>query len=132
MRVLDAPIFFPIIFGLFALLMVAGLIDMWLKQTRVEVSAGRLALNRRLLGAGKTRFFNAGEVAAIKAEKGMQSGSKLFYRVVLHTRWDKKHTLASQIRDQRLARRIASDLQEALGDGAAGPGFEPPLAEPAA
>ncbi|MGD8328681.1 MAG: DUF3592 domain-containing protein [Acidobacteriota bacterium] len=131
MRVLDAPIFFPIIFGLFALLMVAGLIDMWLKQTRVEVSEGRLALNRRFLGAGKTRFFNAGEVAAIKAEKGMQSGSKLFYQVVLHTRWDKKHTLASQIRDQRLAKRIARDLQEALGRGAGEPGFEPPLVEPA-
>lgn len=44
----------------------------------------------------------------------MQSGNKLFYRLVLHDRGGKKHTFASQIRDQRLARRIVRDLEEAL------------------
>lgn len=115
MLTLDAPILFPIVFGLFALLMLAGLLEMWLKQTRIEVAAGRLAFNGRYLGPGRTRFFDAGEVAAVKVGQGMQSGSKLFYQVVLHTRGDKQQVLASQIRDKHLAQRIADDLQEALG-----------------
>lgn len=112
---LGAPIFFPIVFGLFALLMLAGMVEMWLKQTRVEVTNGRLALHRRLLGPGRTRFFTADEVAGINTKRGMQAGSKLYYQLELHTQGGKKHTLASQINDQRLARRIARDLEAALG-----------------
>lgn len=112
---LDAPIIFPIIFGLFALLMVAGLFEMWLKQTRVEVASGRLAFNSRYLGPGRTRFFQGAEIAAVKVAKGMQSGSRLYYQVVLHTRDDKKHRLAAMIGDKGAARRIVADLQEALG-----------------
>lgn len=109
-----APIFFPVVFGLFALLMIAGIIDLWLKQTRVEIAGGRLAFNRRLLGSGKTLVFSVGEIAAIKATRGMQSGNKLYYRIELRTRAGKKHTLASQIREQRLAKRLIKDLESAL------------------
>jgi len=114
MQNVGAPILFPIVFGLFALLMFWGLIDLWFKQTRVEVTAGRLAYNRRYIGAGKTLVFGTAEVARIRAKRGMQSGSKLFYRIVLETSAGKEHTLASQIRDQRLANRIVSDLEETL------------------
>ena len=38
--------------------------------------------------------------------------------VELRTRAGKKHTLASQIRDQRLAKRIARDLETVLGAAA--------------
>jgi hypothetical protein len=112
---LDAPIFFPIIFGLFALLMVAGLSEMCLKQTRVEVANGRLAFNSRYLGPGRTRFFGPAEIAAVKVAKGMQANTRLYYRVVLHTRDDQEHRLAAMIGDKGTARRIVADLQEALG-----------------
>ncbi len=114
MMELGAPIFFPIVFGLFALLMIAGIIDLWLRQTRLEIADGRLAFNRRLLGPGKTLVFAAGDIAAIKATRGMQSGNQLYYRIELRTRAGKKHTLASQIREQRLAKRLIDDLEAAL------------------
>ncbi len=114
MMELGAPIFFPIVFGLFALLMIAGSIDLWLRQTRLEIANGRLAFNRRLLGSGKTLVFLAGDVATIKATRGMQSGNQLYYRIELRTRAGKKHTLASQIREQRLAKRLIDDLEAAL------------------
>lgn len=117
---LGAPILFPIVFGLFALLMIVAMIDMWLKQTRVEVAAGRLAFNRRLLGSGKTLTFSAGEIAEIKATRGMQSGNKLYYRIELHTRAGKKHILASRITDQRLAKRLIADIEEVLEVSAGG------------
>ncbi len=114
MITLGAPIFFPIVFGLFALLMLFGLVDLWLKQTRVQVEGGRLAFNRRLLGSGKTLIFSAGEIAAIKLKRGMQSGSKLYYQIQLRTQDGKTHTLASQITDQRLAKRLIEDLESAM------------------
>jgi hypothetical protein len=123
MRAVGAPIFFPIVFGLFALLLLAGLIDLWLKQTRIEVANGRLAFNRRFLGRGKTRIFEGDDIRSIKSERGMQSGNKLFYRLRLHTRDGKTHTLASLIRDQRLAKRIVDDLEEALREGDGGGSF---------
>jgi len=112
---LGAPILFPIVFGFFALLMFAAMVDLWLKQTRVQVANGRLAFNRRLLGAGKTLLFSAAEIAKIKTSRGMQSGNKLFYRIELRTRTGKKHTLASMITNQRLAKRLIRDLEAALG-----------------
>jgi hypothetical protein len=111
---LGAPIFFPIVFGLSALLMLAGVVDLWLKQTRVQVDGGRLALNRRLLGSGKTLIFSAGDIAALRLSRGMQSGNKLYYRIQLRTRAGKTHTLASQITDQRLAKRLIEDLETAM------------------
>lgn len=111
---LGAPIFFPIVFGLFALLLLLALIDMWLRQTRVQAGAGRLAFNRRLLGSGKTLIFTAGDIAKIKVKRGMQAGNKLYYQIELRTREGKKHTLASQITDQRLAKRLIKDLESAM------------------
>lgn len=111
---LDAPLVFPIVFGIFALLLLAGLVELWLKQTRVEVANGRLAFNQRLVGPGKTRMFAADEISRIAVKSGMQSGDHLFYQLVLHDRQGKKHALGSRIRGQRLARRIVDDLQEAL------------------
>lgn len=111
---LGAPILFPIVFGLFDLLMIVAVLDMWLKQTRIEVTDGRLAFNRRLLGSGKTLTFSANEIAELKATRGMQSGNKLYYRIELRTPAGKKHTLASQISDRRLAMRLIKDLESAL------------------
>lgn len=112
---LDAPILFPLVFGLFSLLMIAGLIDMWLKQTRVQAEAGRIVFNRRLIGSGKTLIFPAEDIATIKLKRGMQAGSKLYYQIVLSTRGGKKHTLTSRITDQRLAKRLIKDLESAMG-----------------
>ena len=111
---LGAPIFFPVVFGLFALLMLVGMVDLWLKQTRVQAEGGRLAFNRRLLGSGKTLIFSAGDIAKLEVERGMQSGNRLYYRIELYTRAGKRHTLASQITDQRLAKRMIDDLESAL------------------
>jgi hypothetical protein len=111
---LDAPILFPVVFGLFALLLIAGLIDMWLKQTRMQAEPGCVSFNRRLIGPGKTLIFTAGEIATIKLKRGMQAGSKLYYQIELCTKEGKKHILASRITDQRLAGRLIKDMESAM------------------
>ena len=109
-----AMVFFPIMFGLFAVLFIWSLFEMWLKETRVEIGSGSLTFTKRLIGAGKKLTFTAADVGSIKAKRGMQAGNKLYYQIILETRDGKKHTLAGQIGDQRLAKALIKDFEEAL------------------
>ena len=115
MMALDAPVFFPIVFGLFAALLLFALVDMWLTETRVEIGSGMLRFTKRMLASGKRLDFRSDEVASIKPKRGMQAGNKLYYRIELTTRAGKSHVLASQIGDQRLARRLIEDFEAGHG-----------------
>lgn len=109
-----APIFFPIVFGLFAMLFVVSLFEMLFKETRVEIDDGTLTFTKRLLSSGKRVAFLPEDVVSIKAKRGTQAGNKLYYRIVLKSRDGKKHTLATQLSDQRLAKRLIKDFEEEL------------------
>ncbi len=109
-----APIFFPIMFGLFALLFVYFVFDLWLTETRVEIGGGNLTFTKRMVTAGKTLTFRATDIADIKTKRGMQAGNRLYYQIILKTRAGKEHTLASQIGNQRLAKLLIKDFAAAL------------------
>ncbi len=109
-----APIFFSIMFGLFALLLIVAAFQMWLTETRVEIGGGNLTFTKRMVTAGKTRTFSAADVASIKAKRGMQAGNRLYYQIVLKTRAGKEHTLASQIGNQRLAKLLIKEFEAGL------------------
>ena len=110
----DLPILFPIMFGLFDLFFVLALLDMLFTERRVEVEVGTLTFTKRMFAGGKLRTFRSEEIASIKPSRGMQSGSKLYYRIELKTREGKSHILASMLDNQRLARRIIRDFEAAL------------------
>ena len=110
----DLPILFPIMFGLFDLFFVLALLDMLFTERRVEVEVGTLTFTKRMFAGGKRRTFRSEEIASIKPSRGMQSGSKLYYRIELKTREGKSHILASMLDNQRLARRIIHDFEAAL------------------
>jgi hypothetical protein len=81
-----APLLFPIVFGLVAVLLIVGCINLWLKSTRVTVNAtGITAVNRWLLFS-RTRRFDAGDIARFDTKAGMTSGSQVFYDLKLITR----------------------------------------------
>ena len=109
----DVPIFFPIVFGLFAIFMVYASLDMWLTVSAVEIADGTLTLTKGMLFA-KRRIFRRDEVASIEPSRGMQSGNKLYYRIELKTKEGKRHILASRLDDQRLAKRLIKDFEAAL------------------
>ena len=86
MIVKKAPLMFPIVFGLFDVFILFGVVGAWFKSSRVTVdSAGVTAVNRWLL-FGRTRQFVADEVAEIITQPGMQSGSKVYWAIKLVTR----------------------------------------------
>ena len=110
----DLPILFPIMFGLFDLFFVLALLDILFTERRVEVGEGALTLTKRMFAGGKRKTFQSEEIASIKPSRGMQSGSKLYYRIELKTREGKSHILASMLDNQRLANRIIRDFEAAL------------------
>jgi hypothetical protein len=86
MIVKHAPILFPIVFGLFDLFILFGVLNAWFKSSRVTVGRdGVTAMNRWLLFS-RTRRFAAADIAEIITQPGMQSGSKIYWAIKLVTR----------------------------------------------
>lgn len=107
---LDAPLFFPIIWGLFSLLLLFGTLDLWFERRSVEVHPDHLAMSGGIFGLGKTIEVPRSAIQEITPVRGMQSGNKLFYRIQIRTRDDKKHIAATKLDNLSLARHIVDLL----------------------
>jgi hypothetical protein len=107
---LDAPIFFPIIWGLFSVLIFLGTLDLWFERRTVETHSDRLVLIGGMLGLKRTREIQRPEIREISPIRGMQSGNKLFYRIQITTQDDKKHTAATKLDNLSLAREVIARL----------------------
>jgi hypothetical protein len=107
---LDAPIFFPIIWGLFSILIFLGTLDLWFERRMVETHSDRLVLIGGMLGLKRVREIQRTEIREISPIRGMQSGNKLFYRIQITTQDDKKHTAATKLDNLSLAREVIARL----------------------
>jgi len=103
---LDAPIFFPIIWGFFSLLILLGTLDLWFEHRTIEVHPEHLVLTGGILGLGKTHEIQRSAIRGIKPIRGMQAGNKLFYRIQITTVDDKKHIAATKLDSLSLARHV--------------------------
>lgn len=109
-----APLFFPIVFGAFGLILLAGVLRLWLGVTRVEVERGRVSVTSGLLGGGRTRVIAASDVADVTVAIGMQAGSTPYYDVRIVRTNRRKVTAAPAVRDKREAEWLAHLIREAL------------------
>ena len=103
---LDAPILFPIIFGLFGLLIFLGVVTLWLEKRSIEIRRDELVLRGGMLGFQRTRAIPRDLVTEIRHVRGMQSGKKLYYQIKVETRDGKKHLAANRISSLSLAHQI--------------------------
>ena len=110
----QAPIFFPVVFGLFDVLLVYGLLQSALGSSRIEVSNGKIVLSRRLVGIGTTREIPHSDVAQILAATTTQSTPPSF-SLRLQTKSGQKITMADSIDDREEARWIAAQLEKLVG-----------------
>jgi hypothetical protein len=109
------PLIFPIVAGLFGVLMVIGSLDLWLRVTRVRVDGSGIAIASGYLTAGEERVIPAAEIGEVKARVGMQSGMTPYYDIVV-VRSNGRRVLAGRsVRDKREAEWLASTLKQALG-----------------
>jgi hypothetical protein len=113
-----APIFFPIAFGLFGVLLLYGCFNAWFKSSRVTIDSTVVRLTNRWLIFSRTRQFPAGDVSRFATKTGMQSGSQVFTDIKLIPRGSDEKFAASKENSQEpqnVNQLIAARFREAAG-----------------
>ncbi len=114
MVVLGAPLVFPIVFGLFAALLIWGVLDQWLGVSRVTTGDGAVRVASGLITAGRERLVATPDVAEVVTRIGMQAGGTPYYDVIVVQRNGKKVVAGRGIRDKREAEWVAGLIREGV------------------
>ena len=115
MRQLEAPILFPIVFGLFGLLILLIVLDLWFYRSVVDVSPDGITVRAGLMGTGREQRIDVGDLDQIKPKSGMQSGNRIYYQIVAHHGLAKKTTLAKYLPGKMQAENVIREIEKALG-----------------
>lgn len=78
-----APLLFPIVFGLFALVLLWGCFNAWFRSTRLTIDSTAVSLTTRYLFFGKTRRFLPADIDRFERRAGMTSGNKVYSDIKL-------------------------------------------------
>jgi hypothetical protein len=111
---LHAPLLFPIVFGLFWILLVIGTLQQCLGVSRVIAQPGSLIIAQGYLSAGGERTIPAPQIADIKLRIGMQAGLRPYYDVMVVKTNGKQVAAGRWVRDKREAEWLAATLKSAL------------------
>jgi hypothetical protein len=112
---LKAPIVFPIVTGVFGILIAIFALDLWLKVSRVTVDSGTLTIATGYLEPGRERKLTAAEVSDVVTAIGMQAGKTVYYDVLIRRKDGKKTTAGRSVRDKREAEWLAATIKKSLG-----------------
>jgi len=110
----QAPVFFPVVFSLFEVPLVYGLLQTALGSSRIEAGNGKIVLSRRLAGMGTAREIPYSDVAQILAATTAQNTPPSF-SLRLQTNSGQKITLADSIANRQEARWVAAQLEKLAG-----------------
>ena len=109
-----APLVFPIVTGIFGLLILIGVLDLWLQVSRVTADAGTLTWATGYLSPGRERTLHGSEIADVIASIGMQAGTTVYYDVAVVRKNGKKIKLGHSVRDKREAEWLAGTIKGAM------------------
>jgi hypothetical protein len=112
-----APIFFPIFFGLFDLLLLYAVLRLWFGVSKVIIESGQLTVTSGFLGLGVSKAIPCSQVEDIQISIGMQSGGRSgtpYYNIELNTNNSKKVSLGRSIKDKRQAAWLAKTMKAAV------------------
>jgi hypothetical protein len=112
---LKAPLVFPIVTGVFGILIAIFALDLWFKVSRVTVDSGTVTVATGYLEPGRERRLMAAEVADVVTAIGMQAGNTVYYDVVIRRKDGKKTTAGRSVRDKCEAEWLAATIKKALG-----------------
>jgi hypothetical protein len=116
MTVKHAPILFPIVFGLFEIMLVWGCFNVWIKSSRVTVNTTEVTIQSRWFILGRTRRVAAGDVAGFVLKIGTTSGSTTFHDIKFVLRANQAGiTVASDIASEPETEWLVSEMNRALG-----------------
>jgi len=109
-----APLIFPIMTALFALLFLLAVLDLWLQVSRVTVTAGAVSWSQGYIVPRREHTISASEIANVTAAIGMQAGTRVYYDIVLVRKVGKKAKLGHSVRDKREAEWLAGTIRKAM------------------
>lgn len=117
---LGAPIFFPIVFGLFLLLLLLFMADLWLASTRVAIESGNVRIRSTLLGIGGAREIPCSEITGVKLGSSMQQhatmtqAGRVYYDIELHRKVGKKVSAGKHIRNKREVEWLVGEMKRRI------------------
>jgi hypothetical protein len=114
MLVVHAPILFPIVFGLFALLLVYLLLEAWLGVTRVTAGDGQVTIATGWLVPRRERTIRAAEIKGVTTRIASQQGDTGFYDITIETTAGARVAAGRSVRDKREAEWLAATIAKAV------------------
>ncbi|HEX5398649.1 MAG TPA: hypothetical protein VFY06_06315 [Verrucomicrobiae bacterium] len=101
----DAPILFPIVFGLIGLLLIFVTFNLWFKSSRVTIDSSGVRVTKRWLMFSQFRTFAAKEIVRFDTKAGIQSGTTVFWDIKLVTNGSEDSFAATRKRFQKTGQR---------------------------
>lgn len=111
----DAPWGFPLVFGLFALLLLWWVLELWLRSYTVHAEGGWLHLTKSLAGVRSGWRMPVAEIERFEIRRGMKSGERQYYNLYVRSTADEDHVMVSQIPGRKEAQAVVDELEELLG-----------------
>jgi len=109
-----APVLFPIVFGLFDVLIAWIAVTLWLEVVRVRVDPAGVRVARGFGEPGPERLVAARDVADVKLAIGMSSGTRVWWDLSLACTSGRPVPLGGGVRDKHEAEWLAARIRDAL------------------
>jgi hypothetical protein len=110
----DAPLIFPLVFGLFGLLLLIVALDQWLGVMRVTAGDGTVVVAKGWVVPGRERTLRAADVAEVTTRIASQAGRTPYYDITLVTTAGRRVAVGGGIRDKREAEWLAGMIRRAV------------------
>lgn len=108
------PILFPLVFGLFDLLILYAMAWMWLGKARIRIEHGSVYLSTAMGPIRSNHTFTVDEISDVDSRINMRSGNTPYYSISLSTPTGIKNTVGG-IRNKNEVDDLVKRLKVALG-----------------
>jgi hypothetical protein len=115
---IDAPVLFPLLTGLFELLLLVIAADLWLGTTTVTVGPHTVRCRQAIAGLGTTRVIAPTDMVKIDLHISMQTTGRSgtpYYEIRATTGAGRHRSLGSGIRNKAHAEWLAQEMRSAIG-----------------
>jgi hypothetical protein len=115
---MHAPFIFPVVFGLFDLLFIYIILQLWTGTSTVVVHASSVKVGDGLFGGGSFHEIPATQISTIQLAIGAQFGGASgtpYYDVQVVKNDGRKAVLGQTIRDKQEAEWIVAEMKQLIG-----------------
>jgi hypothetical protein len=93
----QAPLIFPLVFGVIDLLMAMFTFDLWVRRSRVVATPAQVQIETAWLSFKKRRALKVSEVVSIATDVGATAGHTAYYDLKIRTRDGRELTAAKNL-----------------------------------